>query len=432
MGFAADAVLNIVTPPPRDAAPAAEEDASFADHLAAHSESTEPGETADKLSEDKGDGETALAPLQHTPAAAAPAPLIMQLAVNGQLAAPAAEVSASESAATGAPPEQRAPTEIAQPEPPPAQNASPVQRQAKTRAALPEAAPSSTAPPTADAKATDIAPLVQPQPAQTTPTANAAAPAQFNPVVAAAVAAINAVTQQSTAQQRIGRAAAAIKSASSEQAPPSNAVAPQSQAPAKAAPAKLAADRFQAALNAAPSGAPQASAQETAPQGASAHVIATHAPAHVGEAATEAGVARTAPVALQVAREIVRRFDGGSTRFELRLDPPELGRIEVRLDVSRDHRVTAVIAADNPQSLTELARHARELEQQLHSAGLTLSENGLSFDLRQGARGDDSGDGADHTNHAGQERKLDAEAQATLARPIGLERWRGVRVDLMV
>ncbi|MEZ6022856.1 MAG: flagellar hook-length control protein FliK [Hyphomonadaceae bacterium] len=83
-------------------------------------------------------------------------------------------------------------------------------------------------------------------------------------------------------------------------------------------------------------------------------------------------------------REIIRRFDGGNTSFELRLDPPELGRVEVRLEVSRDHRVTAMIAADSPQALTELARHARELEQTLQAAGLELSDSGLSFDLRQG------------------------------------------------
>ena len=37
------------------------------------------------------------------------------------------------------------------------------------------------------------------------------------------------------------------------------------------------------------------------------------------------------------------------------------------MEVSRDHRVTAVISADSPQALTELARHARDLEQQLQS-----------------------------------------------------------------
>lgn len=142
-------------------------------------------------------------------------------------------------------------------------------------------------------------------------------------------------------------------------------------------------------------------------------------------------LARAAPAGAQVAREIIRRFDGGATRFELRLDPPELGRVEVRLDVTRDHRVTAVVAADSPQALAELMRHARDLEQTLQSAGLQLSENGLSFDLRQRDRGFDqaldeargpAGNGADGST----------EDAAPKARPLGYERWRGARVDMMV
>lgn len=114
----------------------------------------------------------------------------------------------------------------------------------------------------------------------------------------------------------------------------------------------------------------------------------------------------------------------------MRLDPPELGRVEVRLEVTRDHRVTAVVAADNPQALTELARHARELEQTLQSAGLELTDNGLSFDLRQGGEGDaeagdGSGDGRDTAN-------AELEPPVTQSRPLGYERWRGVRVDLTV
>lgn len=142
--------------------------------------------------------------------------------------------------------------------------------------------------------------------------------------------------------------------------------------------------------------------------------------------------ARAAPVTVQVAREIVRKFDGDSTRFEVRLDPPELGRVEVRLEVTRDHRVTAVVAADTPQALTELARHARELEQTLQSAGLQLNEDGLSFDLRQNgdkaAGSGEAGDGGGAASATGEA----IEDVAPAARPIGFERWRGVRLDMMV
>ncbi len=125
----------------------------------------------------------------------------------------------------------------------------------------------------------------------------------------------------------------------------------------------------------------------------------------------------------------MRRFEGGATRFEVRLDPPELGRVEVRLDVSRDHRVSAVIAADSPEALTELARHARELEQMLQGAGLELREGGLSFDLRQREEGTGR-DGFDAISDQAVEST--EEMAPVVARPLGYERWRGLRVDMTV
>jgi flagellar hook-length control protein FliK len=174
--------------------------------------------------------------------------------------------------------------------------------------------------------------------------------------------------------------------------------------------------------------APLDAPETPAPQNLSLAPTST-ASAHTHETGADQIAARATPAAQQVAREIVRRFEGGSTRFELRLDPPELGRVEVRLDVSRDHRVTAVIAADSPQALTELVRHARELEQMLQGAGLELGDNGLSFDLRQSRERPETG--------AGSGSNIDAAAneEATTpntARPLGYERWRGVRVDMMV
>ena len=135
---------------------------------------------------------------------------------------------------------------------------------------------------------------------------------------------------------------------------------------------------------------------------------------------------------MQVSREIVRRFNGESTRFELRLDPPELGRVEVRLEVSRDHRVTVVVGADSPQALVELSRHARELEQALQSAGLELTEDGLSFDLSD--RSHDPDDSAPAQSAAAPESvdaAIETGAAQSSARLLGLQSWRGVRVDLV-
>ena len=107
--------------------------------------------------------------------------------------------------------------------------------------------------------------------------------------------------------------------------------------------------------------------------------------------------------------------------------------MDVKLEVTRDNKVTAVITADNPQALTELARGARDLEQQLQSAGLQLTENGLSFDLRQGSQGGESDQPANSNGRGDNDTAANTEQQqAPVARPIGYERWRGVRVDMMV
>ena len=116
----------------------------------------------------------------------------------------------------------------------------------------------------------------------------------------------------------------------------------------------------------------------------------------------------------------------------MRLDPPELGRIDIRLEVSRDHKVTATVSADNPQALAELSRHARDLEQMLQSSGLELSDSGLSFDLRQGGDSDaDANDGRSNSARDGGDAEPETQTAQSPARPLGLERWRGVRVDIM-
>lgn len=174
-----------------------------------------------------------------------------------------------------------------------------------------------------------------------------------------------------------------------------------------------------------------ANAGEAPPAAVSAASLAQHAAsASSTTAVSEQPAARAAPAATQIAHEVVRRFNGESTRFELRLDPPELGRVEIRLDVSRDHRVTAIVSADSPQTLAELTRNARALEQNLQSAGLELSDQGLSFDLRQNRDGAENS-GGDMRGRSGARTEPSVDA-APIPRPVELERWQGVRVDMMV
>ena len=108
--------------------------------------------------------------------------------------------------------------------------------------------------------------------------------------------------------------------------------------------------------------------------------------------------ARFAPhTAQQMAGQITRSFNNGHKVFDIRLDPAELGKVDVRLELRADNRVHAVLTAERPETLNELQRSARDLERALADAGLDLSEDGLTFQLgddsNAGASGEDTGSG---------------------------------------
>jgi flagellar hook-length control protein FliK len=84
----------------------------------------------------------------------------------------------------------------------------------------------------------------------------------------------------------------------------------------------------------------------------------------------------------QVSVYLSRAIQSGATRFSIQLQPADLGRVEVRLDVARDGRVTAVVTADRQDTLDMLQRDARGLERALLNAGLKADSNSLSFSLR--------------------------------------------------
>ena len=89
----------------------------------------------------------------------------------------------------------------------------------------------------------------------------------------------------------------------------------------------------------------------------------------------------TVPLA-GLAIEIAGKALAGKNRFEIRLDPPELGRIEVRLDVDRDGNVTSRLTVDRVETFDLLRRDAAGLERALQDAGLKTADNGLQFSLR--------------------------------------------------
>ncbi len=92
-----------------------------------------------------------------------------------------------------------------------------------------------------------------------------------------------------------------------------------------------------------------------------------------------------------IAVEIAGKALEGKNRFEIRLDPPELGRIEVRLDVDRDGNATTRLIADRTDTLDLLRRDSSGLERALQDAGLKTADNSLQFSLRDQSMGRDQG-----------------------------------------
>ena len=99
--------------------------------------------------------------------------------------------------------------------------------------------------------------------------------------------------------------------------------------------------------------------------------------------ATTAAPASTAAIPIAgLAVAIAARAQSGSNQFEIRLDPPELGRIDVHLDVDRDGQVTSHVTADRADTLALLQSQQPQLERALEQAGLKTADNGLQFTLR--------------------------------------------------
>jgi flagellar hook-length control protein FliK len=83
-----------------------------------------------------------------------------------------------------------------------------------------------------------------------------------------------------------------------------------------------------------------------------------------------------------VAVEIAAQARAGNSRFEIRLDPPELGRIDVRLDVDHEGNVKSRLVIERADTYDLLRRDQSTLERALQQAGLKTSDNALEFSLR--------------------------------------------------
>lgn len=110
---------------------------------------------------------------------------------------------------------------------------------------------------------------------------------------------------------------------------------------------------------------------------------------HVQVGAQDASSAANTVNALAVA--IAAKSQSGNKQFDIRLDPPELGRVEVRLSIDQNGKAQASLSADQPSTLNLLKTDAPILTRALRDAGLNVAQNGLNFSLRGQDRQNSSG-----------------------------------------
>ncbi len=145
--------------------------------------------------------------------------------------------------------------------------------------------------------------------------------------------------------------------------------------------------------------APQTTSQAAPQIAGNAGQLVTATQNSVNQAAAQpAAAAQQAPADPQAAGQpniaalataIAVKSAAGTKTFDIRMDPPELGRVDVHLSVDRDGKVQALLSAEHPQTLELLQRDSQHLERALKDAGLDLSNNGLNFSLKgEGRQGD--------------------------------------------
>ncbi len=123
---------------------------------------------------------------------------------------------------------------------------------------------------------------------------------------------------------------------------------------------------------------------------ATAPVNGLAAPATAGTTGQTAAATQTAartqvPPSIpldEVSVHIAKAAADGTDRITIKLKPAELGSIDVKLHLTHDGRVAAVISADRSDTLAMLKRDAQSLEHALADAGLQTDSGSLQFNLR--------------------------------------------------
>ncbi len=106
------------------------------------------------------------------------------------------------------------------------------------------------------------------------------------------------------------------------------------------------------------------------------------------------------PATGTVAAQIAKFADvNGTQKMNIKLDPPELGNLSIRLEINKNKEVKAHMTIEKPETYMMLSRDAHALERALHHAGLDATgNNALTFELAQDNAFNNNGQGGNDNN----------------------------------
>lgn len=157
--------------------------------------------------------------------------------------------------------------------------------------------------------------------------------------------------------------------------------------PETAAPAPLPAGQSSGQQNAAPLPPPPAGATIVAASGLVGPV--PEAPVTRAENPSPVMAFRPDTVGRDIGLEIAKRVSAGGEELVIRLNPAELGRINIRMSMNEHGQLRAIVAADAASVVDAIRNDVPELSRALEQAGIRT--DGQSFRFDRGGNGDPGG-----------------------------------------
>lgn len=119
--------------------------------------------------------------------------------------------------------------------------------------------------------------------------------------------------------------------------------------------------------------------------GGAAHGMGINTPAMMTSLIGQAQSAgQTHPATQMVAATIAKVAASGETKnLTIKLDPPDLGRVEIRMEFSRDKIAKVHLAVEKQETYLMLQRDAHVLDKTLQEIGMDADGGGLSLELAQ-------------------------------------------------